>query len=729
MTDTVIDYGAGQAGVEERVEALLAEMTLEEKVGQMVQVWIDGVGQEEAEARIRQGQVGSILNTYGAAEINHLQRIAVEESRLGIPLLFGNDVIHGYRTIFPIPLAGSCTWDPDLVEAAARIAAEEATADGTRWIFAPMVDVCRDPRWGRIAEGAGEDPTLGAAMARARVRGFQAGDLASGRRAAACPKHYVAYGAAEGGRDYNMVDISERTLRDVYLPPFRAAFETGAGSVMSAFNEIAGVPASANRPILDRILRQELGFEGVVLSDWNAIAELLSHGLAADRKEAARRAVLAGVDMDMVSDSYHRHLAALVREGAVPLEVVDRSARRVLRLKTMLGLFELPYADEEAAAAAILRPESRQVALEMAQKSTVLLKNEGGLLPLGGGVGRVALIGPLADDHHNVLGCWHRIGRAEDAESVLDSLRAVLAPEVRLVHVPGCDLVEGLPDGMERAVLAARDADVAVVVVGEAEFMSGEARSRAHLGLPGAQQELVEAVHATGTPTVVVLMSGRPLAIPWLAERVPALLQAWHGGIRAGRAVAEILVGAAEPGGRLTASWPRAEGQIPVYYAHKNTGRPADDLSLVFSDPLHRSTYIDEENEPLFPFGHGLGYTRTEYSDLAVETPRLGLEDSLTVSVTVRNVGRRAGDEVVQLYVRDLVGSVTRPVKELKAFRRISLAAGESRRVRLEVPVRALGFHGPDMAYGVEPGAFRLWVGSNAAEGLEGAFEVVRREK
>ena len=725
MTDTVIDYGAEQAGVEEKVEALLGQMTLEEKVGQMVQISIDGPGREKAEARIRAGQVGSVLNTYGAAEINHLQRLAVEESRLGIPLLIGNDVIHGYRTIFPIPLAESCTWDPDLVEEAARIAAEEATADGTHWIFAPMVDVCRDPRWGRIAEGAGEDPTLGAAMARARARGLQAGDLASGRRAVACPKHYVAYGAAEGGRDYNTVDISERTLRDVYLPPFQSAFRAGAGSVMSSFNEIAGVPASANALILDQILRRELGFPGIVVSDWNAIAELLNYGLAADRAEAARLAALAGVDMDMVSDCYHCHLAGLVRQGTVPEEVVDRSVRRILRLKLMLGLFEQPDVDEAAAAAAILRPEYRDKALEIAQKSAVLLKNEGDLLPLGPEVRHVALFGPLADDAYNVLGCWHRIGRAEDAESLLDGLRAVLPPEVRLVHVPGCDLEGGEAAEMERAVLAARDADVAIVAVGEAESMSGEAHSRAHLGLPGMQQALVEAVQATGTPTVVVLMSGRPLVVPWLAEHVPAILQAWHGGIRAGRAVAEILTGAAEPGGRLTAGWPRAEGQIPIHYAHKNTGRPADLLGPVVTDTVNTSTYIDESYEPLWPFGYGLGYTRLEYSDLAVETPRLGLGDTLAVSVTVRNVGHRAGDEVVQLYVRDLVGSVSRPVKELKAFRRISLAADESRRVRLEVPVQQLGFHGPDLAYVVEPGAFRLWVGPNAAEGLEETFEVV----
>ena len=409
-------------GHDTRIEQLLSEMTLAEKVGQMTQIKMDRLGWPEGEERIRRGQVGSVLTIYGASKINRLQRIAVEDSRLGIPLLIGNDVIHGYRTIFPIPLAESCTWDPGLVQQAARIAAEEAAADGTDWTFAPMVDICRDPRWGRIAEGAGEDPFLGAAMARARVRGFEASDLASGRKLVSCPKHYAAYGAAEAGKDYNTVDISERTLRDVYLPPFQAAFEEGAGTVMSAFNEIAGVPASANAFILDTVLRQEWGFQGMVLSDWNAIAELIPHGFAADLKDAAERSVLAGVDMDMIADAYHRHLADLVNEGRVPLSAVDEAVRRVLRLKLALGLFERPYTDESLAGEVILQPAYRAKALEVAQKSMVLLKNSDQLLPLDSDLRRIAAIGPLADDHHHILGCWYRIGRDEDTESVLDGL-------------------------------------------------------------------------------------------------------------------------------------------------------------------------------------------------------------------------------------------------------------------------------------------------------------------
>jgi beta-glucosidase len=588
-----------------------------------------------------------------------------------------------------------------------------------------MVDICRDPRWGRIAEGAGEDPFLGAAMARARVRGFQTSGLTSGRTLVSCPKHYAAYGAAEGGKDYNTVDISERTLRDIFLPPYQAAFEEGAATVMSAFNEIAGVPASANAFLLDTVLRQEWGFEGVVLSDWQAVAELIPHGCAADLKGAAEQSVLAGVDMDMVGDAYHCHLVELVQEGRVPLPVVDEAVWRVLRLKLALGLFERPYTDESLAGQVILKPAHRQTALEVAQKSMVLLKNSDGLLPLAPDLKRIALIGPLADDHHHVLGCWYRIGRDEDAESVLDGLRAVLPTTTGLIHLPGCDLEGREEPDLEGAAQAARAADLAILVLGEGEHMSGEAHSRAYLGLPGHQQALLEAVHATSVPLVVVLMSGRPLVVPWMAKHVPSILQAWHGGIRAGRAVADILVGATNPSAKLTASWPRTEGQIPVYYAHKNTGRPSGGAGTVQFERLHFSNYIDEENEPLFPFGFGLSYTSFEYRELIVKTPQVGLDETLIISATITNTGDRAGDEIVQLYVRDRVGSVTRPVRELKGFQCVSLDPGEEKRVRFELPVQQLGFHGPAMQYVVEPGDFSVWIGPSVARGLEGAFEVV----
>ena len=670
---------------------------------------------------MRQG-LGSALNYYDVAGMNHLQRIAVEESRLGIPLILGNDVIHGYRTIFPIPLAWSCTWEPALIEEAVRISALEAAAHGTHWTFAPMVDICRNPRWGRIAEGAGEDPFLGAELARAQVRGFQSVAV-NGRKVLACPKHFVAYGATEDGRDYNTVDISERTLRDVYLPPFKAAFDAGAGSVMSAFNEIAGVPCSANELVLRQILREEWGYEGVVLSDWDAIGELIAHGFAADLKEAGKRAVLAGVDMDMATGAYRLYLADLVESGMVPLALVDSAVRRILRLKFALGLFENPYADETAAAQSILKPAYREKALEVAQKSMVLLKNEGDLLPLGPAVKKIALIGPLADDHHEILGCWYRIGQDEDTESVLDGLRQVL-PDAAITHVAGCDLEGKEAPDFETAVSAARAADVVILVLGEGEYMNGEAHSRAYLDLPGHQQALLEAVHVTGAPVVVVLMSGRPLTIPWLAQEIPAILQAWHGGIRTGRAVADILVGNVNPSGKVTASWPRAVGQIPIYYNHKNSGRPPEGAGTLQYDMRHRANYIDETHTPLFPFGYGLSYSQFSYSELVVETPVVGIEDELRVTAVIANIGSWPGEEIVQLYVRDLVGEVTRPVKELKGFQRLALQPGESRIVEFRVSIQELGFHGLDMKYKVEPGHFHVWIGPNSAEGLQGVFEV-----
>jgi len=722
MADNHIQFNRCDPQVAARVEDLLARMKLEEKVGQMTQFtprWADDI-----ETLIREGRVGSLLGIADVPEINRLQKIAVQESRLGIPLIVGNDVIHGFRTTFPIPLAESCTWDPGLVERAARIAAREAAACGTDWIFAPMVDICRDPRWGRIAEGAGEDPTLGAAMARARVRGFQGRDLPGQRKIVACPKHYVAYGAAEAGRDYNTVDISERTLRDMYLPPFKAALDAGAGSIMSAFNEISGLPASANPFILRTVLRQEWGFRGVVLSDYNAIGELVPHGFAADLKDAAAKSVLAGVDIDMMGNAFPSHLAELVREGTVPQDAVDKAVRRILCLKGMLGLFDRPYVDETLQEQIVLCDAHRQAALEAATKSVVLLQNHGHLLPLSPATTNVALIGPLADDRQAPLGCWSCVGRPQDVETVLDGVRALLPAGRSPTCVQGCAIADDSVDQVTEAVSAACAADVAVLVLGESAMMSGEARSRAHLGLPGRQQELLEAVHATGVPVVVVLMSGRPLAIPWTAQNVPAILQAWHGGIRTGRAVAEVLFGEVNPSAKLTATFPRTEGQIPVYYAHKNTGRPAESEGTTQFDEPFRSNYLDELNAPLFPFGYGLSYTTFAYSDLVVETPTAGLEDTLVVTAAVTNVGDRAGDEIVQLYVRDLVGSVTRPVKELKGFQRISLAPGERKAVRFQVPASQLGFHGLDMTYVVEPGAFKVWVGPNSAEGLEGDFQI-----
>lgn len=748
MDENPAHYNQLNPAIEARVEALLAQMTLPEKIGQLAQINpfapfdpddyqtqkqnAEAAGQpfkylpqlrEDLAELIRAGQVGSFLNITLPSLINHCQRLAVEESRLRIPIIVGSDVIHGFRTIFPIPLAEASTWNPALLERASRVAAEEASASGVDWIFAPMVDIARDPRWGRIAEGAGEDPYLGSNMARARVRGFQATDLASGRRVAACPKHYIGYGAAEAGRDYNTTDFSERTLRDVYLPPFKATFDAGAGSVMSAFNEISGLPATANPFILRTILREEWNWPGVVLSDYESVRELIPHGLAKDLKDAARLSLLAGLDMEMISEGYTQHLPELVATGEVPLTLVDDAVRRVLRLKLNLGLFEQPYIDEALADTLILRPDFRALALEVAQESMVLLKNENNLLPLSPHT-RLAVIGPLADNRHDLLGCWSLNVHPEDVETVLEGLAAYLPPE-NWTHLPACPIQEDVPTDIPAAVAAAQAADVVLLVLGESADMSGEAHSRAHLGLPGRQQELVNAIAETGKPIVCVLMSGRPLVIPHLTRQVNALLAAWHGGIRAGRAVADILFGAVNPSGKLTASWPRAEGQIPLYYNHKNTGRPAAEAGVKQFAEAFKSVYMDEPNSPLFPFGFGLSYTRFEYSNLKIEQPTLRKDDTLIVTATLTNTGQRAGAEVAQLYVRDVVGSVTRPVKELKGFQKISLQPGEARTLRFEIPVSELGFTGPDMRYIVEPGEFKVWVGPDATRGVEGEFKIV----
>lgn len=747
MEDSIITYNRLDPVTEARIEVLLAQMTLPEKIGQLIQINPFGpfdpdryhaqkqqaakAGEpfvylpqlrDDLDEMIRSGLVGSFLNITIPQLINHCQRIAVEESRLHIPIIVGSDVIHGFRTIFPIPLAEASTWNPSLLEQASRVAAEEASASGVDWIFAPMVDVARDPRWGRIAEGAGEDPFLGMAMARARVRGFQTANLISGRRIAACPKHYVGYGAAEGGRDYNTTDFSERTLRDVYLPPFKAAFDAGAGTVMSSFNEISGVPATANPLTLRTILRDEWQWPGVVLSDYESVRELISHGIAADLKDAARLSLLAGLDMEMISQGYTTHLAELVSEGKVPLNLVDAAVRRVLRLKVRLGLFENPYVDESLAKKIILRPDFRALALEVAQESMVLLKNKENILPLSPQT-HLAVIGPLADNRHDMFGCWSLHTHPEDVETVLEGL-SVYLPNDNWSFVMGCQIQDDAPTDFADAVKAVQAADIVLLVLGESANMSGEGHSRTNLGLPGQQQALVDAIVHTGKPVVCVLMNGRPLVIPKLVEQVDALLVAWHAGIRAGRAVADILFGAANPSGKLTASWPRTEGQIPVYYAQKNTGRPAAESGTRQFAEVFKSVYLDQVNSPLFSFGFGLSYTQFTYSDLHIAQSVLEVDDTLVVSAVVTNTGERPGAEVVQVYTRDLVGSVTRPVRELKGFQKIVLQPGERQMVRFAIPVRELGFTGLDMRYIVEPGDFKVWIGPDVTGGLEGDFTI-----
>ncbi|MEM2187481.1 MAG: beta-glucosidase BglX [Thermofilaceae archaeon] len=709
--------------VEERVEDLLRRMTLEEKVGQLCQYSAHFGPTEELKEMIRKGLVGSLLNITGVERVNEVQRVAVEESRLGIPLLIGLDVVHGYKTVFPIPLALASSWDPEVVRRAAEIAAREASAEGVKWTFAPMLDIARDPRWGRIAEGFGEDPYLASVMAWAAVKGFQGERLSSDpERIAACAKHYVAYGAAEGGRDYNTVDISERTLREVYLLPFKSAVAAGVATVMSAFNDLCGVPASANEFTLRRVLKGEWGFRGFVVSDWNAVGELIQHGIAADGAEAARLAVEAGVDMDMVSDLYRRHLAELVRRGVVPESLIDEAVRRVLRVKFLLGLFENPYADPERARRVVKCREHVEAALEIARKCIVLVKNEG-VLPLSKSLRRIAVIGPLADDRDAVLGCWRALGDPGDAVSVLEGVRRKVGSATEVLYAKGCDVSSQDRSGFAEAVEAAKRSDAVVLVVGESADMSGEAASRAHLDLPGVQEELVKTVwEAVGgrIPVVMVVMSGRPLTIKWAAEHIPAIVVAWHLGVRAGDAVADVLFGDYNPGGKLPVTWPRAVGQVPIYYNHKRTGRPP-------SAERFTSKYIDEDWRPLFPFGHGLSYTRFEYSDLRVEPEKVEPGGTVTISFELANAGEREGDEVAQLYVRDVVASVTRPVMELKGFKRVTLKPGERRRIVFKLPMQLLAFYGRDMKPRIEAGLYEVMVGSSSADiRLKGSFEVLR---
>ncbi|HYN84065.1 MAG TPA: beta-glucosidase BglX, partial [Pyrinomonadaceae bacterium] len=677
---------------------------------------------DEHTALVRAGRLGSTLNVRGARATNELQRIAVEQSRLKIPVLFGFDVIHGYRTVFPVPLAEAASFDPRAAERSAHIAAAEARAAGVHWTFAPMVDIARDARWGRVVEGAGEDPYLGSAFARARVRGFQGADYSASDRVAACAKHWVAYGAAESGRDYNTTDVSEVTLREVYFPPFRAALDEGVATFMSAFNDLNGVPTSANPFTLTEVLRGEWKFDGFVVSDYESVRETINHKFAADEPEAARHALNAGVDMEMVSRLYNRHGAQLLRERKVTQATVDEAVRRVLRIKFRLGLFERPYADESRESAVILAPAHLAAAREIAARSMVLLKNDRNALPLSKDVRRLAVVGPFADDPSTPLGSWTGDGRKEDTVTLLAGVRAKVSPQTRVRFEKGCaDALCASDEGFDAAVSAVRDSDAAVVVLGESAEMSGEAASRSSLDLPGRQMDLVKAIHATGRPYVVVLMNGRPLTIEWLDVNAPAILETWFAGTQAGHAAADVLFGDVNPGGKLPVTFPRAVGQVPIYYNQKRTGRPPD------PNNKYTSKYLDVSWTPLYPFGHGLSYTTFRLSDLRLGAPRINTRGRVTVSVEVENTGARAGDEVVQLYLTDVASSVTRPVKELKGFERVTLAPGARRRVEFVLGPAELGFYDRARRHAVEPGAFRVMVGASSAGGLEAGFEVTAR--
>ena len=712
-----------QPSVESRVNALLARMTLEEKLGQLQQLDGEGNGNFRPEHLdlIRKGLLGSTLNVRGAQRTNQLQHVAMEESRLKIPVLFGFDVIHGYRTILPIPLGEASSWDPALAERSASIAAKEAYATGLRWTFAPMVDIARDPRWGRITEGAGEDPFLGAAFARARVRGFQGTDYSAPGKILACAKHWVAYGATEGGRDYNTTDMSEHTLREIYFPPFKAAVDAGVGTLMSAFNDLNGVPTSANPFTLTRVLRGEWKFDGFVVSDYTAVKELINHGIAASDKDAAQAAINAGVDMEMVSRLFNQHGPELLKEGKVSEATIDEAVRRILRIKFRLGLFEHPYTDETLENNSLLTAANRAAAREIAGRSMVLLKNDRETLPLSKSTGRIAVIGPLADNKSAPLGWWSGDGRDDDTVTPLAGIKAKVSPQTPVSYAKGCEILGDSTAGFVEAVSAARKADIAIVFVGEAKEMVGEAASRSTLDLPGRQLDLVKEIQATGKPTIVVLVNGRPPTIGWIVDNVPAILESWMGGTEAGNAIADILFGDINPSGKLPVTFPRVVGQVPIYYNHMNTGRPPE------ANNRYTSKYLDVPWTPLFPFGYGLSYTQFKITNLGLSERQIKSDGKLRASVEVENVGKRPGDEVVQLYIRDVAASMTRPVKELKGFQRITLQPGEKRRVEFTLGPESLGFYNREMKFVVEPGEFKVMVGASSEDVIEKSFEVVEK--
>jgi beta-glucosidase len=715
--------------IEQRIDSLLLRMTLEEKIGQMSQSTSMATPiSESIKAEIRQGRWGSFLNAGSPADRAEAQRIARGESRLGIPLLFGRDVIHGYRTIFPIPLGQAASWDPELIEQAARTAAVEAGVEGIRWTFAPMVDIARDPRWGRIAESPGEDPYVASVAGAAMVRGFQGESLLDPRSVAACAKHYAGYGAAEAGRDYNSAWMPELLLRDVYLPPFRATLSAGAATVMTAFNTVNGVPATGNEFLLRRILRGEWGYDGMVVSDYEAIQEMVAHGYAASAADAAREALRAGIDMEMVSATYHSYLQELIASHRVPIEWVDAAVRNILRVKFRLGLFDQPV---PAPRQAVVTADSRALAQRLATESTVLLKNDGHLLPLAESVRSVAVIGPLADSPLDQMGSWAMDGRMEDVVTPLAALRQTLG-DARVLYAPGLKNSRGMDrTGLAAALDVARKADVVLLFLGEEQILSGEARSRAFLGLPGAQEDLVSEIGKAGRPMVAIIQAGRPLTFHQAAAQIGALLYAWHPGIMGGPAIADLLFGRAVPSGKLTVTFPRTVGQAPLYYAHLNTGRPASqtELGIPMGNPAnptgYTSKYIDVDFTPEYPFGYGLSYTDFAYSHLRLSVDSLQKDGTLTVSADITNRGKYGAAEVVQLYVHCVAASVAQPVRVLKGFRRIQLQPGETKPVTFTLTARDLAYHNQKMQLVAEPGRYQVWIAPDSARGLQGEFTLL----
>jgi beta-glucosidase len=708
--------------VERKIDSLISKMSLEEKVGQLTQHF--GVS-DDSYSLTQKGEYGSFYGIRGADIINRLQKSAVE-SRVGIPLIIGLDVIHGYNTTFPIPLAWAASWDTTLIKESARVAAMEAAFDGIRWTFAPMVDIARDPRWGRIAEGAGEDPFLGSAISGALVRGFQGKNLDNPVSMAACSKHYVAYGAAEAGREYNTTDFSERTLREIYLPPHKAAVDAGVATVMSAFNSLNGIPASANYHTLTEILKHEWGFKGFVVSDWNSLGELINHGIAADKKEAALKGVTAGVDMDMVGDDtveanvYAPNLPLLVKEGKIPVKLIDESVRRILRIKFELGLFDHPYTDTAEIKSMMLSQESRDsVALKLAEESIVLLKNNNSLLPLSKNLKSIAVIGPLANDKEDPLGPWSAAQTADKVVTLLEGIKNKIPASVKINYVQGCSISGNDTTYFNKALQAVNNSEAVIFAAGESKQMSGEAGSRSDINLPGVQEELLKRVYSSGKPVVLVLMNGRPLTIDWEAQNIPAILECWFLGDQTGNATANVLFGVCNPSGKLTITFPRSVGQIPIYYNHLNTGRPEVD-SLRFT-----SKYLDIPNSPLYPFGFGLSYTSFSFENINIQKNKMNKLDTNIVSINVTNSGKVPGAEIVQLYLHDVTASVSRPVKELKGFQRIFLNPGETKKLSFFITPSMLQFYNVDMIKTIEPGKIDVMIGGDSDNVVSSSFEIV----
>lgn len=732
------------------IDALMKKMTLEEKLGQLNLPGAGDIvtggqaGQDNSQLakKIKEGKVGGLFNIKGVEKIKYVQQVAMEQSRLKIPLIFGMDVIHGYETVFPIPLGLSCTWDMNLVERSARIAAIEASADGICWTFSPMVDIARDARWGRIAEGNGEDPYLGSQIAKAMVKGYQGNDLSKNNTIMACVKHYALYGAAEAGRDYNTVDMSHQRMFNDYFPPFKAASDAGAGSFMASFNEVDGVPATANKWLLTDVLRKQWGFKGFIVTDYTGINEMVDHGIG-DLQTVSARALMAGIDMDMVGESILNYSAKSLKEGKVTLAQIDAACRRILEAKYKLGLFDDPYkyCDVNRAKTEIFSDAHRKEARSIAAQSFVLLKNQNNILPLKKN-GTIALVGPLADNKENMPGTWSVAANFQKATSVLAGIKEVVGDKAKIIYAKGSNLdadsafeeragMFGKALGRDRrpaadiiaeAVNAANQSDVVVAVLGESAEMSGESSSRSNIEIPQAQKDLLKALLQTGKPVVLVLFTGRPLAIKWESENVPAILNVWFGGSEAGYAVADVLFGDVNPSGKLTTSFPQNVGQVPMYYAHKNTGRSLEGPWF----QKFRSNYLDVSNDPVYPFGYGLSYTSFSYSDIKLSSASLKGNQTLTASVTITNTGSKDGKEVVQLYIRDVVGSVTRPVKELKGFQKIDLKAGESKTVSFKITPNDLKFYNYDLKYDWEPGEFVIMIGGNSRDVKSGKVNWVK---